>query len=437
MGKDGILGRLVGNAAKYSDKQVAETLAMIIEHGVKRGASDIHIEPRDMYVQVRYRINGGLRSVHKLPHAAMDKFMAQLKTMANLNIQENIAPQEGSFSQTAEGHKVDVDVYIMPVFSGEKAVLHITKERGKPQSLEALGFWGQSLTTLQDILARPYGLLPVSGPKHSGVASTLFAMLDSLNNPLINIATVETSIKYRLHGINQTFTNNIMSISDVLKAALKQDPNVIMLSDLPDRESTDLAVHAATTGHLILTGTHSSDSLHAIIRLQSSDGVEPFLLATALRASIGQRLVRTLCANCRERYKPSPIEQKEILNAVGLGAASGMKQLHQLENTAAPAIFGSVKQLGTTPSTIQYLWKASQHGCEECDYSGYNGQTAIVEVLDNNDVLKKALLSREPISVNKLQQELIKSGFVPMAVDGLVKALLGQTSIAEILAAIA
>ncbi|HEU4984264.1 MAG TPA: ATPase, T2SS/T4P/T4SS family, partial [Nitrososphaera sp.] len=411
--KDSLMGRLLGGAEKFTDKQVAETLAMLVDHGVKRGATDIHIEPHERFVLVRYRIDGALRGIHKLPRAALVTVMSQLKTLAGLNIQETRMPQEGEYSVEADGKQIGVHLATMPVYGGEKAVLHLSAERGDPVDLSALGFWGESLKTLKGVLAHPHGLIVVAGPRHSGLSSTLFSLLKDLNSPLASVATVETGAKHRLPGINQTYLSGGMSMHEGLQAALKQDPNIIMLDDVPEGETAALAVRAATTGHLVLAGLHAEGSIAALLRLRHT-GVEPFLLISGLRAGVGQRLVRQLCPDCRERYQISSEEREQLEESFGMSSPSARKRLHELEKSAAPSIFGDVKQLNSTPSQVTHLWRPAGGGCDSCDHSGYQGRTAIVEVLKNSDALHKALLSKEPLSAGTIQNMILKDGFVPM-----------------------
>ena len=434
--KDSLMGRLLGNAEKFTDKQVAETLAILVQHGVERGATDIHVEPHERFVLVRYRIDGALRGIHKLPRAALGTVMAQLKTLAGLNVQETRMPQEGEYAQDINDKRVDVRLATMPVYGGEKAVLHLSIERGDPSDLSALGFWGDGLKTLKSVLANPHGLVIVAGPKHSGLSSTLFSLLKDLNSPLASVATVETGAKHRLPGVNQTYLAGNMSMHEGLQAALKQDPNIIMLDNVPDGPTAGLAVQAATTGHLVVTGLHAEGAIAALLRLRHS-GVEPFLLVTGLRAAVGQRLVRQLCPDCRERYEVSQEEREQLEESFGMTTASARKRLHELERLAAPAIFGDVKQLNSVPAGITHLWRPAQAGCDTCEHTGYKGRTAITEVLKNSDALHKALSSKEPLSPATVQQMILKDGFVPMGLDGLVKALRGETTPAEVLRAIA
>ncbi len=434
--KDSLVGRLLGSADKFTDKQVAETLTLLVEQGLKRGASDIHIEPHERFVLIRYRIDGTLRGMHKLPRQALGALMAQLKTLAGLRVQDTQMPQEGQYSVQSDNQKFEIHVATMPVYGGEKAVLHLGQERGEPLDLAALGFWGDNLKTLKHVLASPHGLILVAGPRHSGVSATLFSLLKDVNSPLLSVATVETGATHRLPGINQTYLIGNMSTLEGLKAALKQDPNILMLDNLTDGATAELAAHAATTGHLVIAGVHADTSIAALLRLRHA-GVEPFLLTTTLRASIGQRLVRRLCPNCRERYAISPEEREQLDEAFGIASVAARKRVNELERAAAPSIFGDVKQLGSTPTGITHLWRASDTGCEQCDRSGYQGRTAIVEVLTNGDNLHKALLGKEILSPGAIQTLVLKDNFIPMALDGLIKALRGQTTVSELLRALA
>ena len=432
--KDGLMGRLLGNAEKFSEKQVAETLDLLVSHGLQRGASDIHIEPHDRFVLVRYRIDGSLRGVHKLPRAALELLMTELKTRAALRAQDVVLPQEGHYDvATDDGRQVTANVSTMPVYGGEKAVLHLSVQAGKPRELEVAGFWGDGLKVIQSVLATPHGLVVVAGPRHNGVGSTLFSLLDLLNSPMVSIATVEGHPKHRLPGTSQTYLSaSGMNYHAGLQAALKQDPNIIMLSDLPDSGTAELAIHAATTGHLVIVGIHAEGALAAALRVRVA-GIEPFLLATGLRATIGQRLVRRLCTQCRERRLITAEEQHLLKDAFGVATSAAHKRLHQLEAQAAAGGMGDPKQLNTSTTQVSHLWRKSTEGCHVCDHTGYNGQIALVEVLANTENVQKGILDRGVASVPALQKLAVKDGFVPMALDGLVKALRGQIDIQEVL----
>lgn len=423
---DSLVSQLLGTD-KFSDKQVAETLTALVEHGVERRASDIHIEPHERFVLVRYRIDGSLMGIHKLPRPALGSLLSQLKGLAKLDVQETHMPQEGEYEQTVDGKRVAVRLSTMPVFGGEKAVLHLTQEQGAPIDLKTLGFWGTGLTALKNVLASPSGLVLVSGPKHSGVSTTLFSLLQDLNSPVHNIATIEPTAKHRLPGVNHTYLTNGMSTIEALNAALKQDPNVIMIDSLHGGSEAKQAIHAATKGHLILAGLHEDNSISAVLRLRHS-GSEAFLLASALRVSVGQRLVRRLCPDCRERYSLSHEERQHLADSFGITNASAYKHLNELERTITDS-----SELSSTPTQITHLWRPSENGCNTCHHTGYHGRVAIVEVLKNTTTLHKALLSPDPPSPTQLHKAILKDGFIPMGLDGLVKALRGQTTISEVL----
>ncbi len=434
MGEKNILmGRLLGGSDKYNSKQIAETLSLLVKHGLERGASDIHIEPHDRFVLVRYRIGGTLRGMHKLPRPALAAIMVQIKKLANLDPQEAALPQDGVYETTINDKEVSIHVSTMPVYGGEKAVLHLAVHPGKPQALKSLGFWGDGLKILQSVLTSPHGLILVSGPRHSGVASTLFGLLNQLNSPLVSIATVELGVKHRLPGVSQTYTAaNSMTIKDGLQAALKQDPNIIMVSDMPDIVTAELAVSAATTGHLMLVGMHAENASAATLRMRVA-GIEPFMLATALRASIGQRLARKLCPVCCERYAVTEDENNMLRQTFGITTQAMQKRVHDLERTAANSGLGELGVLNSTPSQITHLWRPSVEGCTKCNHTGFQDRTAIVEVMAGTEDVQKGLMNREVASVAALQKLALKNDFVPMALDGLIKALRGYTTVNEVL----
>jgi type II secretory ATPase GspE/PulE/Tfp pilus assembly ATPase PilB-like protein len=431
--KDTLVGRFLGNAEKFSDKQIAETLDMLVEHGFTRGASDIHIEPHELFVLVRYRIDGNLRGIHKLPRQSLGGVIAQLKKMAELQVQETNTPQEGQYDVRIAASDVTVHVSIMPVFGGEKAVLHLVARSSKLEPLEPLGFWGDGLCTLQSVLTAPHGLVLVAGPRHSGVSATMFSLLSQLNTPLVGIATVETRVKHRLRGAGQTYVHQTgLNVYEGLQAALKQDPNIIMVNELQGANTAELAVHAATTGHLMIVGMHADSAIAATLRMRVA-GVEPFLLVTALRASVGQRLVRRLCPVCRERYTLNANDTQQLDQSFGIHSAAAHARIHELERQAVAAGIGEAQLTNSTADRITHLWKARPEGCDNCSHTGYTGRTALIEVLASTDTIHKYLMNSEISSVNAIQKAVLKDGFVPMALDGLIKALRGETTPADVL----
>ena len=430
--KDSFLGKLLGSADKFSDEQVSQTIGMLIEHGVKNRASDIHIEPHERFVLVRYRIDGTLKGVHKLPIATLPIVTEQIKTLAHLSLEDDNVPQEGQYATLVGDEQFEVQVTTLPVVGGEKIVMHLSRRLSKPLSLEALGFWGQSLQTIRDTLSHSHGLIVVASPRRSGKTTTTHSMLQLLNTPAVSISTVESTIEYRLPGASQTMVRPQRGITfhEGLQAALNQDPNILMVSSLPDKRTADLAVQAAMGGHLVIAGMHSDNASSALSHLRTMSD-EPFLLATAIKAVISQRLVRQLCMQCRERYIPSHEQVAEIEKVFGITTASARKKVHELEQKAALAGIGDNKHVNSMPSRITNLWRASDEGCEACGQTGYQGVIAIVEVLSVTTELQKAILDHSPAST--LHAAALKEGFLPMGLDGLVKALRGQTTVAEVL----
>jgi type II secretory ATPase GspE/PulE/Tfp pilus assembly ATPase PilB-like protein len=430
--KDTFLGRLLGNADKYSDEQISQTITLLVENGIRHGATDIHIEPHERFAAVRYRVDGVLHQRHKLPVGALAAVTEEIKTLANMQPEQQHLPQEGQYATLVGEDQFEVQVHTLPVVGGEKVVLHLLRRLAKPPTLEALGFWGDALENLQTALSRTHGLIVVGMPRRSGATTTLHSMLQLVNVPALSIATVENALEYRLQGASQTVVrpHHGMTFYQGFQAALNQDPNIVMISSLPDHKTAQLAIQASVSGHMVVAGIHADNAAAALVHLRAMSD-EPFLLTTTTRIAVSQRLVRALCIHCRERFAPSPEEIVEIEKAFGITTAAAHRKLHDLEQKAANAGVDHNKQANTTPAHIAALWRASDEGCESCGHSGYRGSIAITEVLIVTDHVQKALLGHEP--ANKLQEAALKNGFVPMEMDGLVKALRGQTTVAEVM----
>jgi len=431
--KQTFLGRLLASSDKFSDEQVAQTINLLIEHGVKHGASDIHIEPHEQFVQVRYRIDNILRSTHKLPLPALPKVVEQLRELANLRTDQTHLPAEGAYSILVGEEQFEIQVSIMPVIGGEKIVLHLSRRLAQPPALEALGFWGDSLKKLQKALSYTHGLLLVGVPRRNGKSTTMHSMLQLLTVPTVSVATVEDKIDYTLSGVNQTKVRPAYGITFYagLQAVLTQDPNVIMISSIPDKQTVASTIEAAVGGHFMLAGVTADNAVTAITHVQAAHE-EAFLLGASLRASVSQRLVRKLCVHCREQYTPAREEISELEKAFGIATTTARQSVHQLEKHAEQDGLGGSGAMGTSTRGIVALWRASEEGCEQCNHTGYQGSIGVVEVLDATDeVVQHAIVARATAS--KLRSIALKAGFIPMELDGLVKALRGQTTIAEIL----
>jgi type IV pilus assembly protein PilB len=423
------------------DSPIAQTVNLIIDYGVKAGASDVHIEPRENFVLVRYRVDGILREANKLPRKVLSSLVSRIKILANLKIDEHRAPQDGRFKISVSGHIYALRVSTLPVVDGEKVVMRILDESSKPATLEELGYWGSSLTAVQHAIVQPHGMVLVTGPTGSGKSTSLFSVLSMLNSPGVNISTVEDPVEYRVIGANQTQVNPTagMTFASGLRALLRQDPNIIMVGEIRDGETADLAVQAALTGHLVFSTLHTNDAATALPRLLDMN-IEPFLIASTARIVIGQRLVRKLCPDCREPYDPDQTALNRIAKSFGLDATA-MKRLHELESQALAAGIGakdvskvnksSTTDLVTTEKTITKLWKAHEDGCENCDHSGYRGRMGIYEVLVNSPGVQQLIVASS--TSEAIEKLAVQEGMITMQTDGLVKALRGQTTIEEIL----
>lgn len=424
------------------DSPIAQTVNLLIEYAVKAGASDIHIEPREGHVLVRYRVDGILKEANKLPKKVLNALVSRIKILSNLKIDERRAPQDGRFKIAANGQIFALRVSTLPIVDGEKVVMRILNESSKALTLEELGYWGYSLETVNKAIVQPHGMILVTGPTGSGKSTSLFSVLSMLNNPSVNISTVEDPVEYRVPGTNQTQVNPVAGMTFVngLRALLRQDPNIIMVGEIRDGETADLAVQAALTGHLVFSTLHTNNAATCLPRLLDM-GIEAFLIASTVRAVVGQRLVRRLCVDCRETLEPDENTLKRLYSAFHLDEAGGMNHIHELEKQALEGGIGktntstvsklSTADLSTTESKITRIWKAHDGGCDACNHTGYKGRMGIYEVLGNSSTIQSLIVGNSTSDI--IQEQSIKDGMVTMQVDGFIKALRGQTSIEEIL----
>ncbi len=424
------------------DSPIAQTVNLIIDYGVKNGASDIHIEPRENFVLIRYRVDGILREANKLPRKVLGSLVSRIKIIANLKIDEHRAPQDGRFKISINNHVYALRVSTLPIIDGEKVVMRILDESSKPATLEELGYWGYSLKAVQHAIVQPHGMILVTGPTGSGKSTSLFSVLSMLNNPGVNISTVEDPIEYHVVGANQTQVNPVagMTFASGLRALLRQDPNIIMVGEIRDGETADLAVQAALTGHLVFSTLHTNNAATCLPRLLDME-IEPFLIASTVRIVIGQRLVRRLCPDCRERYTPDSAELQQLAKVFNLRDTAAIKKLNELEKSALEGGIGASNssktnhadpsELSTSERAITALWRAHEDGCDSCNHSGYHGRMGIYEVLTNTSAIQQLIVGSS--TSEKLQNTATDEGMLTMQIDGLVKALRGQTSIEEIL----
>ena len=412
---------------------IAQTVNLLLEYAIKSNASDIHIEPREDYVQVRYRIDGVLKEVNKLPRNVHGALVSRIKILSNLKIDERRVPQDGRFKIKVSGKQYALRVSTLPIADGEKVVMRILDESNQAISLDKLGYWGLSLATVKDAMAQPNGMILVTGPTGSGKSTSLFSVLSELNTPDVNISTIEDPVEYKIPGVNQTQTNAKagMTFASGLRALLRQDPNIIMVGEIRDGETANLGVQAALTGHLVFSTLHTNNAATCLPRLLDM-GIEPFLIASTVKAVIGQRLVRRLCMNCRQEYVPNAEELSYIVQMFSLKQGS-IQRLHELEGQAFADKIGGDTPMGSTDVTIQRLWRPNPEGCDECNHVGFKGRVGIYEVLGISVPIQKMITANA--TSNDIQEQAISEGMVTMQTDGLIKSLRGVTTIEEVLRA--
>lgn len=412
---------------------IAQTVNLLLEYAIKSNASDIHIEPREDYVQVRYRIDGVLKEVNKLPRNVHGALVSRIKILSNLKIDERRVPQDGRFKIKVSGKQYALRVSTLPIADGEKVVMRILDESNQAVKLDQLGYWGLSLATVKDAMAQPNGMILVTGPTGSGKSTSLFSVLSELNTPDVNISTIEDPVEYKIPGVNQTQTNAKagMTFASGLRALLRQDPNIIMVGEIRDGETANLGVQAALTGHLVFSTLHTNNAATCLPRLLDM-GIEPFLIASTVKAVIGQRLVRRLCMNCRQEYTPNEEEIKYITEMFKINTES-IKKIHNLEEQAFEDKIGGDTPMGSTDSGIERLWKPNPEGCDKCGHNGFKGRVGIYEVLGISIPIQKMITANA--TSNDIQDQAISEGMVTMQMDGLIKSLRGITTVDEVLRA--
>lgn len=421
----------VTDADIAEDSPIAKTINLLLEYAIRSSASDIHIEPREDYVQIRYRIDGVLKEVNRLPRNVVGALISRIKILSNLKIDEHRVPQDGRFKIKVGPKQYAFRVSTLPITDGEKVVMRILNESNQAVTLQDLGYWGQSLRVLNDAMTESNGMVLVTGPTGSGKSTSLFSVLTILNTPSVNISTIEDPVEYKIPGVNQTQTNTKagMTFASGLRALLRQDPNIIMVGEIRDSETANLGVQAALTGHLVFSTLHTNNAATCLPRLLDM-GIEPFLIASTVRAVVGQRLVRRLCMTCRQKFSPTPDEVTALFASFSIKAES-LKNLHLLEQQAQTEKIGEGTELGTSPAGIITLWKPAEEGCSDCRNTGFNGRIGIYEVLNNSRSIEKLIMSNGTSA--EIQTQAISEGMLTMQIDGIVKALRGLTTIEEVL----
>jgi type IV pilus assembly protein PilB len=412
---------------------IGQTITSILEYAVRAQASDVHIEPRENLIAVRFRVNGKLVEIAKLPIRFQDDLTTEFKKLAK-GSQTDEAVFVGKFGFEYSGQSFSVKLTGLPVIDGEKIVLHLVNELGSLPTLEQLGLWGIGLKDTEQALSQSQGLILVVGGKSSGKSTSLLTLTSTLKAAGQSVSTVEEDISTKLAGVNQTEVGrlNRLSIIDGLKAVLAQDADIIMVDEMHDEAAIDLAVQASNSGRLIMGSFNASSAVHAVTRL-SSMGIRPYLSAAALKLIVHEKLARRLCQNCREAYRPDTVSLKQIAKEFSIGPR-GFKHLHEIETIATKEGLGkdlSDPEFSSTSTSIKRLFRARKNGCEKCHHSGYSGRVGLFEILIVSEAIQKMIASG--VSEQSMQAQAVKEGMVESKLDGLVKALRGLTTIEEVL----
>lgn len=388
---------------------IAQIVSAVLEQALRIRASDVHIEPEEGETRVRYRVDGILQERLLLPKRLHEAVVSRIKILGNMKIDERRIPQDGRFNFKMGDQEVDLRVSSLPTVFGEKIVLRLLKKSGGVPTLNELGLGGLALKNLEISMNRPHGIILVTGPTGSGKTTTLYSVLTMLNNARVNIMTLEDPVEYQMSGINQVQINPVagLTFATGLRSFLRQDPNIILVGEIRDKETTELAVQAALTGHLVFSTLHTNNAAGAIPRLIDL-GAEPFLIASALNAVAGQRIARKVCSVCKEEYVPEEAIIADIRNVLGT----------LIPNDRPIKLYRGTGKQNDAP-------------CPNCSGTGYYGRIGIFELFPISDAISRLTLSRA--TMKDIETQATKEGMITMKQDGYLKALDGVTSIEEIL----
>ncbi|MDA2936195.1 GspE/PulE family protein [Patescibacteria group bacterium AH-259-L05] len=393
------------------DDAIVKMVDALLIYGYENKASDIHIEPYINKVMVRFRIDGVMHDVLEIPKELLDFIITRIKILSKLRIDEHRAAQDGKFRFNTKGGLVDVRVSVVPVTEGENAVMRLLSAKGRQFNLVGLGLLGHDLKKVKRAIRRPHGMILVTGPTGSGKTTTLYAVLEILNVRDIHISTIEDPVEYDIEGVSQIQVNpkTNLTFAKGLRAIVRQDPDIIMIGEIRDRETAGIAVNSALTGHLVLSTLHTNDAATTLPRLLDMR-VEPFLVASTVNVVIAQRLVRKICEKCRASYTLTKEEKANIL--------------------VEPAVITILKRLGHENLDKITLFKGN--GCKACTESGYKGRIGVFEVLEMEENIRELVLGHA--SSNELMKKAVKeNGMTTMLYDGLEKVFRGMTTIEEVL----
>lgn len=403
---------------RAEEMPVIKVVDVMLKHAILQQASDIHIEPEEKEVVIRYRIDGILHDVMFLPKQVLSAIVARIKVMSNLKLDEHRLPQDGRFKIETQDYKFSFRVSILPIMDGEKVVMRLLNESSKGLTLEQLGFREKALDVLQRNIRRSHGMILVTGPTGSGKTTTLYTIMDILNTNQVNISTVEDPIEYRMPRINQTQVSPKIGLTFAagLRALLRQDPDIIMVGEIRDEETMHIGINAAMTGHLVLSTLHTNSAAATMPRLLDM-GAEPFLLASTLNVVIAQRLVRQVCSSCQKEYHLTSQEVAELGKKV---------------NTAK--LIEVMIREKIIPSTVKGweeipLFKGT--GCSRCNETGYKGRIGIYEVVEIDDDIRALISERK--DADTIEEKTSEKGILSILQDGFIKSVQGMTTLEEVL----
>ena len=393
----------VSKTGVIREEKVAEIVSHILGFAMKARASDVHVEPQETSTRVRYRIDGILQEKLTIPKELHEALVSRIKILSGMKIDEKRVPQDGRFNFRAESDEVDLRISTLPTAWGEKIVMRLLKKTGGIPSLSELGLRGRALKILQENILRPHGIILITGPTGSGKTTTLYSLISALNTSKVNILTLEDPIEYKIPGVNQVQINPAagLTFASGLRSFLRQDPNIILVGEIRDQETADLAIQASLTGHLVFSTLHTNDAAGALPRLLDMHA-EPFLLASTINCIVAQRVVRKIHDSCKIEYSPEPKVIEEVTNILG-----------QLWRPAQPIKFYKGK------------------GDPECGNSGYYGRVGVFEVLPVSEKIGRLILERNASgAIDKAARE---EGMITMKQDGYLKVVEGITTIDEVL----
>ncbi|PID32195.1 type II secretion system protein E [Candidatus Saccharibacteria bacterium] len=404
------------------DSPISKALSAILEYAAKNRASDIHIEPLEKALKIRCRIDGVMREVMKLPKATEAPLVSRVKILSNLKIDEHRIPQDGQFTIRAANKDIDLRIAISPVVWGEQVVIRLLDKTGTSLQLEAMGYTGRALRLIRSGLERPNGMILTSGPTGSGKSTSLYALLNEIKSDTINIVTLEDPVEYKMDGINQIQVNADVGLTFAagLRSVLRQDPDVVMVGEIRDRETATLAVQAALTGHLVFSTLHTNSAAGILPRLLDM-GIEPFLIASTVHTVIGQRLVRRIHAESRESYQSDVTETEAIHSTLG----SRLPKTEEEVKTVANDLGYSTLPLADAESYTLFKGKDAPDAP-----GGFKGRMGLYEVFEVTEEIQELILQRAPSS--EIQKVALEQGMVSMREDGYLKALAGQTTVGEV-----